>query len=136
MRRTGPGRGKGRGRMRAAQMEEMVAARLSRLVEPAVLYLLGEGEAAHGYDLITGVNEMGMTDTAVDAGAIYRCLRSLEEEGAVVSTWDTAGGGPARRNYELTPVGKARLQSWVQVIDRRAGAMKQFVKRASKLLGK
>jgi len=55
----------------------MVAARLSRLVEPAVLHLLGEGKASHGYDLIAGVNELGLTDTPVDAGAIYRCLRGL-----------------------------------------------------------
>ena len=121
---------------RAAKLEQMVTARLSRLVEPAVLHLLGEGAAVHGYDLIAGVNELGLTDTPVDAGAIYRCLRGLEEEGAVVSTWDTKGGGPARRNYELTAAGKARLQSWVQVIERRADAMQKFVKSAKKLLGK
>ena len=121
---------------RAAKLEQMVTARLSRLVEPAVLHLLGEGAAVHGYDLIAGVNELGLTDTPVDAGAIYRCLRGLEEEGAVVSTWDTGGGGPARRNYELTAAGKARLQSWVQVIERRADAMRHFVKGAKKLLGK
>ena len=128
----GPGRG--RGRRRAAQLEEMVAARLSRLIEPAVLYLLGKGEAAHGYDLGAEVNELGMTDTVVDAGAIYRCLRGLEGEGAVVSDWDTAVGGPARRNYELTALGRARLQSWVTVISRRAEAMRDFVKQAEKLL--
>ena len=127
---------RGRGRGRAAKVEAMVAARLSRLVEPAVLYLLGQGDAAHGYDLIAGVNELGMTDTPVDAGAIYRCLRGLEEEGAVVSDWDTSGGGPARRNYELTALGRARLQSWVTVIARRADAMDDFVKQAEKLLKK
>ena len=121
---------------RAAKLEQMVAARLSRLVEPVVLHLLGEGAAVHGYDLIAGVNELGLTDTPVDAGAIYRCLRGLEEEGAVVSTWDTGGGGPARRNYELTATGKARLQSWVIVIERRSEAMRRFVKSTKKLLHK
>ena len=123
-------------RGRAAKLEEVVVSRLSRLVEPAVLHLLGKGEAVRGYDLIAGVNELGLTDTPVDAGAIYRCLRGLEEEGAVVSTWDTGGGGPARRNYELTAAGKARLQSWVQVIERRADAMQRFVKSTKKLLAK
>ncbi|MCD6361037.1 MAG: helix-turn-helix transcriptional regulator [Armatimonadetes bacterium] len=112
----------------------MVAGRLSRLIEPAVLYLLGKGEAVHGYDLIAEVNELGMTDTPADAAAIYRCLRGLEEEGAVISDWDTSGGGPARRNYELTALGRARLQSWVKVIARRAEAMRDFVKQAEKLL--
>ena len=116
------------------QLEEAVASRLSRLIEPAVLYLLGTGAAAHGYDLLTEVNQMGLTDTQVDPGAIYRVLRQLEQEGAAVSAWDTSGGGPARRNYELTDLGRARLASWVNVISRRADAMQQFVERAEELL--
>ena len=122
------------GRRRRANLEEVVAARLSRLVEPAVLYLLGSAAAAHGYDLLAEVNTMGLTDTQVDPGAIYRVLRQLEAEGAVVSTWDTSGGGPARRNYELTELGRARLASWTNVIERRADAMQQFVERASEFL--
>ncbi|MGC9318877.1 MAG: helix-turn-helix transcriptional regulator [Armatimonadota bacterium] len=116
-------------------MEQAVATRLSRLIEPAVLYLLGSGAAAHGYDLLGEVNQMGLTDAQVDAGAIYRALRQLEEEGAVVSAWDTSGGGPARRNYELTDLGRARLAAWVTVIERRKEAMQQFVEGARKLLG-
>jgi PadR family transcriptional regulator, regulatory protein PadR len=116
------------------KLEESVAARLSRLIEPTVLYLLGTGAAAHGYDLLSEVNDMGLTDTQVDPGAIYRVLRQLEQEGAAVSTWDTSGGGPARRNYKLTDLGRARLVSWVSVIKRRADAMQEFVDRADELL--
>jgi len=114
--------------------EDVVAGRLSRLIEPAVLYLLGKGEAAHGYDLLSEVNALGLTETPVDAGAIYRVLRGLEGEGAVVSAWDTSGGGPARRNYELTALGRARLASWVTVIGRRAEAMTRFAQDARTLL--
>lgn len=116
------------------KLEEAVASRLSRLIEPAVLYALDTGAAAHGYDLLSEVNEMGLTDTQVDPGAIYRVLRQLEAEGVVISDWDTSGGGPARRNYELTDLGRARLASWVTVISRRANAMRKFVERAEKLL--
>jgi poly-beta-hydroxybutyrate-responsive repressor len=116
------------------ELEETVAARLSRLIEPAVLYFLGTGAAAHGYDLLAEVNSLGLTETQVDPGAIYRALRQLESDGAVVSTWDTSGGGPARRNYELTDLGRARLASWVQVISRRADAMQQFVADARELI--
>lgn len=116
------------------QYDEAVAARLSRLIEPALLYLLARGVAAHGYDLLGEVNEMGLTETQVDAGAIYRALRQLEEEGAVVSAWDTSGGGPARRNYELTELGRAKLASWVQVIERRAVSMASFVEQARAIL--
>jgi poly-beta-hydroxybutyrate-responsive repressor len=118
------------------KLEEAAAARLSRLIEPAVLYLLGTGAAAHGYDLLNEVNQMGLADTQVDPGAIYRVLRQLESDGAAVSTWDTSGGGPARRNYELTELGRARLASWVNVISRRADAMQEFVSRAEGLLEK
>ncbi len=122
-----------RGRRRA-KLEEAVSARMSRLVEPAVLYLLGAGAAAHGYDLLSEVNQMGLNDAEVDPGAIYRVLRALEAESAVVSTWDTSGGGPARRNSELTDLGRARLASWVNVISRRAEAMQAFAQRARELL--
>ncbi|HCA48642.1 MAG TPA: PadR family transcriptional regulator [Armatimonadetes bacterium] len=122
-----------RGRM---QLDEQYAIRLSRLIEPAVLYLLGTGAAAHGYDLLSEVNAMGLTETQVDPGAVYRVLRQLEGEGAVASTWDTSGGGPARRNYELTELGRARLASWVTVIARRAEAMQEFAKHAQELLDK
>ncbi|NLO06612.1 MAG: PadR family transcriptional regulator [candidate division WS1 bacterium] len=117
-----------------ASFDDLVASRLSRLIEPAVLYLLGTGAAAHGYDLLSEVNELALGEAQVDPGAVYRVLRQLETEGAVVSSWDTAGGGPARRNYELTDVGRARLASWVTVIARRADAMQRFAEQAQKLL--
>ncbi len=116
-------------------LDDLVTARLSRLVEPAILYLLAKGEATHGYELLSEVNAMGLTDTPVDPAAIYRTLRQLEAEGAVLSAWDTSGGGPARRNYELTDLGRARLASWVRVIARRAEAMERFVEQAEELLG-
>ena len=121
-------------RRHGRKLEKAVVARMSRLIEPAVLHLLGTGAAAHGYDLLDEVNGLGLTETQVDPGAIYRTLRQLEAEGAVVSTWDTSGGGPARRNYELTDLGRARLASWVSVIARRAEAMQRFAAEAKEML--
>lgn len=125
-------RGRGGFRGRRAQYE-WIAGRLSRMVEPAVLYLLASGAAAHGYDLIQAANELGLSEMPIDAGAVYRCLRQLEAEGCVVSTWDTTGVGPARRVYELTELGWERLKGWVQVIGQRAQAMQQFVNRCQEL---
>lgn len=122
-------------RRRGRKFEEAVAGKMSRLIEPAVLYLLGTEAAAHGYDLLDEVNRLGLTETQVDPGAIYRTLRQLEAEGAVFSTWDTSGAGPARRNYELTDLGRARLASWVSVIARRAEAMQRFAAEAQEILG-
>ena len=36
---------------------------------------------------------------------------AMEERGLVTSWWDTASRGPARRTYDLTPLGHDRLES-------------------------
>jgi len=48
-----------------------------------------------------------------DPGDLYRILRNLEDEGLVISKWDTTGTGPARRVYELTEDGHTNLAAWV-----------------------
>ena len=126
---------RGRGGFRGAQAQyDWIAGRLSRMVEPTILYLLASGAAAHGYDLITAANQLGLSEVEIDAGAVYRCLRQLEAEGCVVSTWDTAGAGPARRVYQLTDLGRQRLIGWTQVIGQRGQAMQQFVQQCQQLI--
>lgn len=125
---------RGRGGFRGQRPQyEWIAGRLSRMVEPAVLYLLGSGVADHGYDLIAAANQLGLSEMEIDPGAVYRCLRQLEAEGCVVSAWDTAGVGPARRIYQLTDLGWERVRGWTQVIQQRAQAMQQFVKQCHQL---
>lgn len=104
------------------------------MVEPAVLYLLGSGAAAHGYDLAAAANQLGLSEMEIDPGAVYRCLRQLEAGGCVVSTWDTTGAGPARRVYELTDLGWQRLGGWVQVIQQRTLAMQNFMQQCAQLM--
>ncbi len=97
------------------------------MIEPSVLYLLASGTAIHGYELSVAVNGLGLAETLVDPGAIYRCLRGLEADGCVISNWDTSGSGPARRVYQLTPAGRQRLAGWVAVIGQRVQALGNFV---------
>lgn len=103
--------------------------RLTRLVEPAVLFLLATGQATHGYEIIAQANELYLTESVIDAAAVYRVLRDLEGQGCVVSQWSTEGSGPARRIYQITDLGRQRLEDWVAVIDRWAGNIQQFVAR-------
>jgi len=59
-----------------------------------------------------------------DPSTLYRTLRQFEEDGLVRSTWDTSGGGPARRVYELTDEGVEFLHAWavnIRRIRRRLG---------------
>ncbi len=103
---------------------------LYRFVEPLILYLLRERGATHGYDLIDELNRMSFTDSKIEAGGLYRNLRRLEEEGALTSTWDVAGPGPARRQYSITPLGIQRLEEWLTILDHLADSMKEFVQKA------
>ncbi len=91
--------------------------------------------AAHGYDLVTVANELQLTEIPIDAAAIYRALRQLEQQGLVTSAWDTSRPGPARRNYKLTAAGRRRLADWIDVIERRADALRYFVKQARSAIG-
>jgi poly-beta-hydroxybutyrate-responsive repressor len=103
---------------------------LRGLLPPLLLLLVFE-RPGHGYDLIDRLGTMGMPD--VEPGHVYRVLRGLERDRSLISVWETAGAGPARRRYELTAEGRQALRTWTvrlaqldQVIDaclrRAAGA--------------
>lgn len=102
--------------------------RMPRLIEPVLLGLLAGGEAQYGYELLAKANQQALTDSEIDAAAVYRTLRSLEQEGSVISQWTPGSGGPHRRVYEITPLGRQRLQDWLTVLDRHAGMVHTFVK--------
>ena len=103
---------------------------LYRFVEPVILLLLLEKGEAHGYELGTELPKYALTDTEVEVAALYRTLRTLEENGNVTSRWDTRSGGPARRLYRLTVDGEEHLREWVAVLDHMSSSMKRFLKAA------
>ena len=53
---------------------------------------------------------------AQDFGQMYRTLRSLEEDGLVVSCWQGSETGPARRSYHISELGTERLGRLVEEI--------------------
>lgn len=60
----------------------------------------------HGWDI--------MDATDLPSGTVYPILRRIEQEGLVSARWEKEGEArreqrPARRYYELTPAGRARL---------------------------
>ena len=84
---------------------------IARLLEPCLLILLQERDR-HGYDLIAGLERFGLEPALLDSGLVYRTLRQMEGAGWVVSDWDTAGPGPARRMYSLAAAGREALGAW------------------------
>lgn len=89
-------------------------------VEPAVLAALLASDG-YGYDIRKTILEMTDGTLEADVGGIYRALKRLEEQGAVVSRWceDTASG-PRRREYELTETGAELCRQWLVGLRRRA----------------
>ena len=53
-----------------------------------------------------------------DGAVIYRTLQSLEEEGAVKSSWETDTSGPARKWYEITGKGLEILSEYRDDIEK------------------
>lgn len=89
------------------------------LVEPAALAaLLYAG--GYGYDMRKTILDRTGGEVDVDVGGLYRSLRRLEEEGAVVSRWCDDESGPRRREYELTRQGVELAEQWLDALrDRR-----------------
>ena len=99
-------------RWREGQSREACPRRIHGFVEPCLLMLLHDSEA-HGYELLEGLKQFGFEQNPVDSSTVYRFLRGLEERDFVTSRWDTSSGGPARRLYQITEVGKGYLAWWV-----------------------
>lgn len=85
------------------------------LVEPAALAaLLYAG--GYGYDMRKTILDRTGGEVDVDVGGLYRSLRRLEEEGAVVSRWCDEESGPRRREYELTQQGVELAEQWLDAL--------------------
>jgi DNA-binding PadR family transcriptional regulator len=100
---------------------------MPRLVEPVILSLLARGETRYGYEILEQANQQALTDSTIDAAVIYRTLRMLEGNGCVVSEWQPGAGGPHRRMYEITEVGREHLQDWLTVLQRLSLNLQAFV---------
>ena len=88
------------------------------LVEPAALAaLLSAG--GYGYDMRRVILERTDGELDVDVGGMYRSLRRLEEEGAVVSRWSEDETGPRRREYQVTEQGVELAEQWLDALRRR-----------------
>lgn len=90
---------------------------LDRLVQPSVLTVLADGPI-HGYRIAERLREMGVCcGRAPDMAGIYRTLQWMEQKGFVVSSWETAERGPAKKSYELTPAGRECLAHWIETLE-------------------
>lgn len=88
---------------------------LSRLTQPSILAVLARADKPqHGYLIIQEMAAGPMFGgNAPDPTGVYRILKQMENNGLVVSEWDTSEAGPAKRCYSLTDDGRACLRRWI-----------------------
>jgi poly-beta-hydroxybutyrate-responsive repressor len=90
---------------------------------PVVLLSLREWNS-YGYELMGRARMFGFE--AMNPGTLYRTLRQMEKDGVVESSWETSGGGPARRMYAITGSGNAHLDIWAKSLERYQHTMDDF----------
>ena len=104
------------------------AKKTERYIQPSILMAL-KTKPSYGYELIQEIAAFGFVEGSVPPGMIYRHLRDLEENGLVVSEWETEGAGPAKRVYQLTEEGLAVLALWIEYMQQQADRLVKFVRR-------
>ena len=99
-------------------------------LQGCVLLLVAESPA-HGYELLDQLSELGLDN--VDSGALYRALRSLNEDGLVESWWEKSSAGPARRTYRRTDDGAECLARWAETVAASSTFLDSFLDRHRRL---
>jgi poly-beta-hydroxybutyrate-responsive repressor len=98
-----------------------------RYVQPSILMGLYT-KPSYGYELIQTIQRFGFVEGQAPPGMIYRHLRQLEEDGLVISQWETEGAGPAKRIYHLTDEGKHMLAIWIEYMEKQAQNIGDLIK--------
>ncbi|MEJ2658507.1 MAG: helix-turn-helix transcriptional regulator [Desulfobacterales bacterium] len=97
-----------------------------RYIQPSILMAL-KIRPSYGYELIKEISQFGFVEGQAPPGMIYRHLRDLEENGLVVSQWQTQGTGPAKRVYRLTSEGGEVLDFWIAYMKNQVDKLQNFI---------
>ena len=106
-----------------------------RYTQPSILMGLLE-KPCYGYELIKNIQHYGFIEGQAPPGMIYRHLRQMENDGLVISEWDTEGGGPAKRMYTITEEGQEALSLWVDYMENKSRKLSYFIDMYRKSLSK
>ncbi len=95
------------------------------LTRTSLLVLIKE-KSDHGYSLHKRLMATGVT-TPISTGALYRCLRKMESDEFLVTTWNTPKAGPASRVYSLTSTGEQELKEQVDLVQREVLGLRRIL---------
>ena len=73
-----------------------------------ILAVLNEAPC-HGYAIAREIERRSQGELGAREGALYPALRVLESNGLIAGAWQEQTGTPARKVYELTPLGRGEL---------------------------
>lgn len=97
-----------------------------RYIQPSILLALRQ-KPSYGYELIQQIPQFGFIKGQAPPGMIYRHLRDLEDNGLVLSEWETEGSGPAKRVYQITAEGLAVLEFWIGYMKDQTERLQNFI---------
>lgn len=113
-------------------MEQQFARQLKKgALEMLVLALL-DHRASHGYELLLRLKESTGGQLILKEGTLYPILYRLEDDGCIVSAWQSPTGEPqtpktARKVYQITGQGRAVLAEQVEVWRQFSGSVEQVL---------
>ena len=97
---------------------------------PFILLFLSR-ESSYGFALLKKFEDE-VPHSGVDSAFIYRSLKKLEDEGAVISEWHS-GKGPARKYYQITDSGRKKLNELRDDLRLRHARIDYFLREYEKL---
>lgn len=80
---------------------------------PLTLLGLLDREPSHGYDLKHDYDAFFGRGKPLPFGQVYATLGRLARDGKVVAGESEPGGGPDRKRYAITRVGKDEVEAWL-----------------------
>ncbi|MET7637225.1 PadR family transcriptional regulator [Streptomyces sp. NPDC005438] len=90
----------------------------------ALAAVLDQGDQ-HGYALVQELKAHGFG--AIRGGALYPVLGRMENDGLVEAHWEPGEGGPGRKVYRLTDLGRSQLRAQTTSWRQFAEAMNQLL---------
>ena len=107
-----------------------------RILTNAILLIIAE-EPNYGYDIANKLDELGIEriEGIGQMGKIYRILSDLENNGYIISEWDTSKSPPVKV-YTITPLGLEYLKYAVESVKQEIKMLETFISKYEDVLKK
>lgn len=119
-----------------ARFQEKLGRELrSGLVTLVLLLVVERTGPTYGYRILSTIKEASHGHLAFKEGTAYPLLNNLEKMGLIESYWGTGTGGPPRKYYQATALGRAALdealEEWFGLI----GSVERLIRDLGKRKG-